>query len=221
MWNWKFAAIAAALTCALVPAASAAEPVAPWTGFYVGVEGGWASARAAQTNTKTNLSDGYYGQNGGIVGGTFGYNWQMSNWVVGVETDLAWSGIKGEETICGLAHNQVCPTELRSFGTARGRVGYVVIPNTMIFAAGGLAYGEIKAYKEGVAVTGGQDWRTGWTLGGGFETMFAPHWSVKVEYLYATFPGTATTYTITASSTPIDAVERDIHMVRAGVNWHF
>jgi outer membrane immunogenic protein len=221
MLKWKGAAVAAAFVCALVTAASAAEPVASWTGFYVGAEGGWAHARAAQTNTVSNVSDGYYGQSGGIVGGTFGYNWQFSNWIVGLETDLAWSGIKGEETICGKAHNQICPTELRTFGTARGRVGYLALPNTMIFAAGGLAYGEIKAYKEDVAVTGGDDWRAGWTIGGGFETMFAPHWSVKVEYLYATFDGTATTYTITATTTPIAAVERDVQMVRAGINWHF
>ena len=174
MLKWKCAAVAAAFVCALVTAASAAEPVASWTGFYVGAEGGWAHARAAQTNTVSNVSDGYYGQSGGIVGGTFGYNWQFSNWIVGLETDLAWSGIKGEETICGKAHNQICPTELRTFGTARGRVGYLALPNTMIFAAGGLAYGEIKAYKEDVAVTGGDDWRAGWTIGGGFETMFAP-----------------------------------------------
>jgi len=221
MLKWKGAAVAAAFVCALVTGASAAEPVASWTGFYVGAEGGWAHARAAQTNTVSNVSDGYYGQSGGIVGGTFGYNWQFSNWIVGLETDLAWSGIKGEETICGKAHNQICPTELRTFGTARGRVGYLALPNTMIFAAGGLAYGEIKAYKEDVAVTGGDDWRAGWTIGGGFETMFAPHWSVKVEYLYATFDGTATTYTITATTTPIAAVERDVQMVRAGINWHF
>jgi len=221
MLKWKCAAVAAAFVCALVTAASAAEPVASWTGFYVGAEGGWAHARAAQTNTVSNVSDGYYGQSGGIVGGTFGYNWQFSNWIVGLETDLAWSGIKGEETICGKAHNQICPTELRTFGTARGRVGYLALPSTMIFAAGGLAYGEIKAYKEVVALTGGDDWRAGWTIGGGFETMFAPHWSVKVEYLYATFDGTATTYTITATTTPIAAVERDVQMVRAGINWHF
>ncbi|HXD44753.1 MAG TPA: outer membrane protein [Pseudolabrys sp.] len=222
--SWlKCAAVAAMSFVVLTSGASAAEtngkPI--WSGWYVGIEGGWARAQAAQTNTKTNVSDGYYGQGGGLAGGTFGYNWQMADWVVGLETDLAWSGIKGEETICGPAHNQICPTELRSFGTARGRVGYLVIPSTMIYAAGGLAYGEIKAYKETVAVTGGDDWRTGWTIGGGVETMFAPHWSFKVEYLYATFPGTATTYTITASSTPISAVERDIHMVRGGVNWHF
>jgi outer membrane immunogenic protein len=221
MAKCKSAAVAAAFVCALVTGASAAEPAATWTGFYIGVVGGWAEAQAAQTNTKTNVSDGYYSQNGGIVGGTLGYNWQMTNWVIGLETDLAWSSIKGAETICGPAHNQTCPTELRSFGTARGRVGYLFIPNTMVFAAGGLAYGEIKAYKEGVAVTDGQDWRAGWTIGGGFETMFASHWSFKAEYLYATFPGTATTYTITASATPVAAVERNVHMVRAGVDWHF
>jgi outer membrane immunogenic protein len=26
--------------------------------------------------------------------------------------------------------------------------------------------------------------RAGWTLGGGLEWMFAPHWTHKAEYLY-------------------------------------
>src|SRR3569833_4782602 len=140
MVKWKCAAVAAAFACALVTGASAAEPVATWTGFYIGAEGGWAHARAAQTNTVSNVSDGYNGQSGGSVGATVGYNWQFSIWSVGLETDLAWSGIKGEETICGKAHNQICPTELRTFDTARGRVGILALPNTMIFADGGLAY---------------------------------------------------------------------------------
>ena len=44
---------------------------------------------------------------------------------------------------------------------------------------------------------------------------------VKLEYLYATFPGTATTYTIIANGNPIAATERDVQIVRAGLNWHF
>jgi hypothetical protein len=51
--------------------------------------------------------------------------------------------------------------------------------------------------------------------------MILPRWSVKAEYLYANFPGTATTYTVIATATPVAATERNVHILRAGLNWHF
>jgi len=48
-----------------------------------------------------------------------------------------------------------------------------------------------------------------------------PHVSAKLEYLYAKFSGTATTYIITVNGDPIAAEERDVQIVRAGLNWHF
>jgi len=200
--------------------ASAAE-VFNWTGFYIGAEGGWGKARAEQTNLNSGVTLGFYDQGGGLAGGTAGYNAQMGVWILGVETDLAWARIFGEETDCGPKRNQICPTETRAFGTVRGRVGLAVSNNTMLFVAGGLAYGEIHAFKQQAVVTGGTSWRTGPTIGGGVETMVARNWSVKLEYLYANFPGAGTTYTIVASGVPIAAVERDLHIVRAGVNLHF
>ncbi len=192
-----------------------------WAGWYAGIEGGWAWAQSSQTNLRSHVSDGYFGQDGGLVGGTLGYNWQNSNWILGLETDLAWAGIKGEETTCGPAHVQTCPTEMRAFGTFRGRAGTAVLNNTMLYLTGGLAYADIRAYKAAVAVTGGDDWKAGWTVGAGMETMFVPNWSLKLEYLYANFSGAATTYTIVASNTPVSADERDVHVFRAGVNRHF
>lgn len=219
----RFLSLAAAAAMSILASVNIAAAEAPvkWTGWYFGLQGGWAKASAAQTNTNSNVSNGYYDQSGWLAGGTAGYNWQFTNWVFGVETDLAWAGIKGQETDCGTSHNQTCPTEIRAFGTLRGRAGMLVWPNTLIYATGGLAYAEIHAYKESVAVTGGDDWRAGWTLGGGAEVMFMPNWSVKAEYLYTNFTGTQTTYTIAASGTPVAAAERNIHMFRGGLNWHF
>ena len=228
LWIAAIAALAVGVSIQSAPAADLPvkapvkqAAITNWAGWYGGIEGGWATARAAQTNTLSGVSNGYYGQQGALLGGTLGYNWQVANWILGLETDLSWSGVRGEETNCGPTRTQVCPTQLLAFGTARGRVGAIVWANTIVYATGGLAYGEIKAFKNGVNVSGGKDWRAGWTAGAGVETMFAPNWSFKVEYLYATFPGTATTYTITASNTPISAIERDIQMVRGGLNWHF
>lgn len=84
------------------------DPVWSWTGFYVGVNGGysWGRSRsdASYFNTATgapiappagSLTSASFDMNGGIAGGQAGYNWQNNNWVYGLEGDLQWSGEKG------------------------------------------------------------------------------------------------------------------------------
>jgi hypothetical protein len=58
----------------------------------------------------------------------------------------------------------------------------------LLFATGGAEFGDInRSVNAGVlpARTGGPGDQVGWTVGGGIEDMFAPQWSVKVEYRYA------------------------------------
>ena len=63
-------------------------PVYNWAGIYVGINGGWgwgnvkytANAVGGFPGTTGSLSD-----NGGVVGGTLGVNWQASAFVFGVE----------------------------------------------------------------------------------------------------------------------------------------
>lgn len=219
---WLAAAFA---VISLQISSAASAQVAPltfnWTGWYVGVEGGLASATTSQTNLNSGVSLGDFNQTGGLIGGTLGYNWQVTNWILGLETDFAWANIKGQETNCGLARNGTCPNEMRAFGTARARAGMPIFNNTIAFVAGGLAYADTHAYKEATNTTGGEAWRIGWTIGAGVEMMILPKWSLKVEYLYTTIPGTAATYTVVSNGNQVAAVERDIHMVRGGLNWHF
>ncbi len=221
--NKNFGRICCAFViCALLPShANAVESLFNWTGFYIGVEGGGGGATTKQTNLNTGGTRGDFQQSGGLAGGTVGYNWQQGNFVVGLEGDYAWAHIFGRETNCGLLSNETCPTELRAFGTARGRAGLLLSNSSMIYATGGLAFADIKAYKVATALTGGEAWRTNWTLGGGFETMFAPHWSLKFEYLYTSFGERAATYTIVASGNRVAADERDLHIIRSGVNFRF
>ena len=82
----------------------------------------------------------------------------------------------------------------------RGRLGWLVDPVMLVYGTGGLAYGGVKAstnvstmlpsdFADGLDLnpttnSGINETRTGWTAGGGFEWMFVPRLSVKVEYLY-------------------------------------
>src|SRR3954467_13415072 len=59
-----------------------------WTGFYLGINGGYAWGRSHWSPCAGNPDP-----SGGMVGGTAGYNWQAagSPWVFGLVVDLAWT----------------------------------------------------------------------------------------------------------------------------------
>jgi outer membrane immunogenic protein len=95
-------------------------------------------------------------------------------------------------------------------GTIRGRLGYLVNPNFLVYGTGGLAYGGVTAsstnYVIGRLVSAtetpsdalnqnipistipGQGnisaTLVGWTAGGGVEWMASQNWSIKAEALY-------------------------------------
>src|SRR5580658_9533993 len=69
-----------------------APPPYSWTGFYIGINGGGALGRS---NWDTA---GGFNVDGGVVGGTIGYNYQIGRAVLGVEGDLDWSGLRGSIT---------------------------------------------------------------------------------------------------------------------------
>ncbi|HEY7998319.1 MAG TPA: outer membrane protein [Pseudolabrys sp.] len=224
----KFAvAVAAIAAFGFVSSASAADMptktpmVAPiqvwnWTGFYIGINGGGGWARSTQTDT-AGATSGSYNQSGGLVGGTVGYNWQMTNWVLGLEADWDWAHINGSTSVVGCAAPG-CFTNLRSIGTVRPRLGYAW-DRWMIYATGGFAWGDIKTGQDSCPATPtlcGNHTEAGWTVGGGVEAFVIPKWTVKVEYLYADF-GNHVYYT---PAIPVSATEK-VNIVRAGLNYHF
>lgn len=230
--NKSVAAVAAVFLSVSVQQAVSADlpvkalPPAPvatsgWAGWYIGVEGGADRGQFTQTNTLTNVSLGTFDQSGALAGGTVGYNWQSGPLVYGLESDLSWTDLSGTQN-CGPTRTNICTTDLRSIGTVRGRVGAAVLPSTLIYATGGLAYADIHATRDTGAIAS-HDWRATWTAGLGAEFMVLPRLSLKAEYLYAGFDGVATTYLVTASATPtpVAAAERNVHILRGGLNWHF
>ena len=135
---------------------------------------------------------------GGIVGGAqAGYNWQIGCFVVGIEADLSVSGMSGSQSsspiffASGPPFPGVIPAQenINWFGTVRPRLGYTVRPNVLIYATGGLAYGDVSysantnfVYEQFPASF--STTKVGWTLGGGVEYAVSKCWTVKAEYLY-------------------------------------
>ena len=201
-------------------------PVLSWTGWYVGLNAGatWFNnndidivsagvfnpvgfnpdiMNQGAAGATANLSNG--NKVGFIGGGQIGYNWQVTNWVFGVEADFQGIGQSSNgvtATTSVLANNGLpiitdinASKKIDWLGTVRGRLGFLATPTLLLYGTGGLAYGEVKSsvfisQSHAVSDTFGStaanfsETRAGWTAGAGAEWLFAPHWTAKIEYLY-------------------------------------
>jgi outer membrane immunogenic protein len=199
------------VSTALTAAASAADlprraapppvftpvPVFTWTGFYFGVNAGYAfdnTTRFLQSNGTVSAASSGIGtsrpalvnvKNDGFTGGgQIGYNYQFtpgSGVVVGFEADAAYTDLNRTRIVTG-------PTVATTFntfragldylGTVRGRLGYA-FDRTLIYGTGGFAYGDvtdgITFYNGGRGLTaprfsyGRSATETGYAVGGGIE----------------------------------------------------
>jgi outer membrane immunogenic protein len=209
-----------------------------WTGFYFGgtVGGGWMTSNSTESVTSTFCNASLAGCRAidpnkvsatfaGIVptaygttkasflaGVEAGYNWQVGQFVVGVETDISGMNISGS-TYATNSAAQLNPTvfpetvfasgthseKLNYFGTVRARGGYLVTNTLLAYATGGFAYGDASTSNSlgttlsncfcAISPVGesSSSKHAGWTVGGGLEWMFAPNFTVKGEYLYYDF----------------------------------
>lgn len=158
--------------------------VMTWTGPYIGINGGAVWHRAT-----TDYEVGSFFESvrttstGATFGGQIGYNWQVQNFVFGLEADgnLADASKTVTSTNTVTYHNK-----LSWLATVRGRLGVTITPPTLLYVTGGLAVGGIKntAGGNGLVTLVNDDTKTGWTIGGGIEHMFSPNWTVKLEGLY-------------------------------------
>lgn len=180
-----------------------------WTGAYVGINAGAGWGRSNFNGVPTT---GSFNLSGGVVGGTLGYNWQVGQAVLGLETDLDWSNIRGSAP-CGAF---TCETRNSWLGTARGRVGYA-FDRFLPYVTGGLAYGNLKAST--TAFGGASNTNVGWTVGTGVEFALAGPWTAKVEYLYADLGSFNCGSSCTG--TPPQNVAFRTNLVRAGLNFRF
>src|SRR5882757_5342913 len=216
-----------------------------WTGFYIGanVGGAWTGnnggsdfaplfppfivlppAVAIPTVIPGQLASlvGDGRRSGVIGGGQIGYNWQVNQFVLGVEADAVGTGLKGSSATASRTIGApifavpVTQTVTVDFGhvewmaSFRGRAGFAV-NQALFYVTGGGAVAEfggsrttlvngpgisIPAAGTYVANNGGSTTRWGWTVGGGIEWAFNQNWSVAGEYRYTDFGNRGTTFDI-------------------------
>ncbi len=184
--------ISPALAADLPSYAKAPVPIAPvydWTGFYVGGFGGGGYGNHNLDNAlgPAGFADYTvnYSSQGELAGGEAGYNVQSGRYLFGVEGDLFWSNIKGNDAFA-LGSNDA--TNLRWGGTLRARSGFIV-DRLLMFFTGGWAYGDL-VHTNTDPVNGIDQFtnhRNGLTGGGGIAYALTDNIIGKLEYRYYDF----------------------------------
>jgi outer membrane immunogenic protein len=148
---------------------TASVPYLTWSGFYVGINGGfaWGNSSVAFTANDPAAQAGTCGgggapgpkgqcissmdfrRDGAVAGGQFGFNWQVnSQWLVGAEADYQWSNLDGSASSPFRLGNvgttsMVASQTVDSFGTVRARAGAVIAPPLLLYGTGGFAFGQV------------------------------------------------------------------------------
>lgn len=157
-------------------------PPMTWTGCYIGGNIGGAFGDASVT-----VSAGEVSQNGSgfAGGGQIGCDYQFAGgWVVGIRDMFDWTSNSKSATIpFGPLAGGTVDFRNRWFDTLTARLGYAVSPAWLWYFQGGAAWGNTNTTINFAGFQTGQtsNTRTGWTIGGGVEWMFAPHWSAFLE----------------------------------------
>jgi outer membrane immunogenic protein len=145
-----------------------------------------------------------------------GYNWQLApSWTVGIEGDWAWANAGrtisdlmapgGNFLLAPGSGDNSYSISTKWDASLRGRVGFVPMASlpVLLYATGGVAWlnaqqtavcGTLAAFNSACgagsyapSVMTDNTTRTGWTIGGGIESMLWGQWILRGEYRYADF----------------------------------
>ena len=219
MHRFRFAALAAVAVFGFASVACAADmpvkaPVAPvvaapsWTGFYVGIHVGYAFANdnyildpalAGFVGISSTNMFGSRGFSSGVLGG---YNLLVSpRWLAGVEADWSWQDIATQfsSSLPGLDASMVAKQKWAA--SLRGRVGYLVTPETLVYGTAGWAWSKIDEtvnfFGTEIDSSGNVN---GPQVGAGMETMVAVNWRARLEYLHTFYSAASVDPTVTGVS---------------------
>jgi outer membrane immunogenic protein len=191
-------------------------PAFSWSGVYIGGQVGYGWGKT------TGYSGAGLGPNlsqDGVIGGIhIGYNYQVSQFVFGLEGDV--NGADERDSFSdGLGDGY--STRKNIDASIRGRIGYA-FDRVLIYGTGGGAYGSF--HTSDFDAVGDVDSfnhdHIGWTVGGGIEYAIDNNWSVRAEYRYTDY-GRVTDGPLTATVDPFIQHHITDNRVQAGFSYKF
>jgi len=265
---------ASAADMAVKAPSMAPPPAFSWTGFYIGanIGGAWTPSNGGSdfgplfppfavlppitpvfTVIPGQLASlaGSGTQSGVIGGGQIGYNWQIQQFVLGVEADIVGTDLKGSSASATRSFGPpllpVTVTQTVTVNTGRlnwmasfrGRLG-LAVDRVLFYGTGGAAVAEFGGASATVvngpgiglpagtftSTNGGSTTRWGWTLGGGIEWAFNNNWSLAGEYRHTDFGRGAATVNIPdglgGTFAPVNTNNRfTVDQATARINYRF
>jgi outer membrane immunogenic protein len=188
-----------------------ADPVPPeaatftWTGFYVGAHiggvwtGGDLDSRASTLGKSAVVSRSGFHSDPGVIGGAqAGYNYQVDQFVLGVEANVDLTSGQNDFTITqfpGLGRATTTVKDRSDWNASlRGRFGYAFDQWLPYVTAGvGVRNDKLSGttiFTPGLGNTSVSDTETqvGFIGGLGLEYALNEHWSIRGEALYSWYP---------------------------------
>jgi outer membrane immunogenic protein len=234
-----------------MPMKAPEAPAYQWGGCYLGVNvGGGASG----TNFGSAVDSGTYlaagdaatvsGSGGGganadgiLAGAQAGCNFQSGTLVYGLEGDFDYFHTDPQfnnntNTLANGNAFAIAQSLTTDFlATVRPRIG-IAADRNLAYITGGAAFTSVSyttSYvdanaRPGTGTASASRALVGWTAGAAWEYAWADHWTVRAEYLLASFPTTNALGTIAGAggtNTLHGSTDLVIQLVRAGVNFKF
>src|SRR3984957_3753656 len=118
--RWRLVAAAAIAVAAYKPAVGADLPIPSypsplpvavynWTGIYLGINGGFGTGNSKWSDCPIGTTDNFP-TSGFLIGGTAGINYQIGEYVFGIEGDGDWTTLNGNSgSTCGAISGVVTP----------------------------------------------------------------------------------------------------------------
>ncbi|KQM90577.1 hypothetical protein ASE70_03280 [Sphingomonas sp. Leaf22] len=211
----------AAAGTALSATPAMAQDVNPaFTGFRVGALAGYDGIRPGSTQD-TDLDGDNQTVNGLLYGVDAGYDFALSNFLVGVEGEYTGSTGKVE----------TARTDPNFFGfgsvsTGRdlyvgARAGLVVAPTTLAYVKGGYTNARLNVLASDGTVDSRENFElNGYRVGAGVEQAIGSRAYAKLEYRYSNY-NNADFQRVDGSTTSQFDIDTDRHQVVAGVGIRF
>lgn len=153
------------------PAAPMEEPpLNTWSGPYAGISLGYGFSGTTTPATGDIDTDGF-------VGDAFaGYQLQNDLFVYGVEGDIGYGNVKGD--------NGITETKSGFEGSLRARMGVAVTEDVLLYGTAGGAAQELEVTDP---IGSDSQGMLGWTAGGGVDVKLTEQVFGRVEYRYTDF----------------------------------
>jgi outer membrane immunogenic protein len=205
------------------PPGYAVVPFVSWTGFYIGghVGGAWSEidwSNVSLTGERFNKNE-----SGFLGGGQFGYNYQIGNFLLGVEATLSGADLSRDfrSTLVPAVHFSA---DINTIATVTGRFGFAS-DQWLFYGKAGWAGAQVDFSGRSTALQDSfsfDDWRNGWTLGAGIEYKIGRNMSFGVEYSFIDL-NSERDNGVTRLGLPVTLRDRDLQIqsVTARLNFQF